>query len=343
VTASLAPGALYHPARFQGVAHPDRYFEGWYLKCVDASGNHPLAVIPGVSYDTAGGSSHSFVQVIRPGGWTRYFRYPVEAFTHDPRRPFAIAVGENRFAWDGMHLQLDDGEHSLVGDIGFGPWSPWPVTLASPGIMGWYRFVPAMECYHGVISLDHALSGGVVVDGERLDFDGGRGYAEKDWGSGFPSSWVWTQSNHFAEPGVDEQVGPWRTGVCLTASVARIPWMGGAFTGFIAGLLVGGELYRFATYTGAKLTAFESGAGSASFTIANPRRELEVACYGATTAPLVAPSFGAMTARADEALGASVRVTLRERRGGGAPVLFEGIGGHAGVEVMNDADELQAG
>jgi tocopherol cyclase len=50
------------------------------------------------------------------------------------------------------------------------------------------------------------------------------------------------QTNHFAEAG---------TG--LTASVARIPWLGTAFPGFIAGLWHRGRLYRFATYTGAAL------------------------------------------------------------------------------------------
>ena len=43
----------------------------------------------------------------------------------------------------------------------------------------------------------------------------------------------------------------------MTLSVARIPWMGGSFVGFIAGVLVGEALYRFATYTGARLTAFQ--------------------------------------------------------------------------------------
>jgi len=27
------------------------------------------------------------------------------------------------------------------------------------GIMGWYRFVPFMQCYHGVVSLNHKLNG----------------------------------------------------------------------------------------------------------------------------------------------------------------------------------------
>jgi hypothetical protein len=47
-----------------------------------------------------------------------------------------------------------------------------------------------------------------------------------------------------------------------------------------------------------------------------------------------------MEGRADEALGASVRVRLRELRGGRPVVVFEGEGAHAGLEVMNERGEL---
>jgi len=87
----------------------------------------------------------------------------------------------------------------------------------------------------------------LAVDGKDLDFSGGQGYIEKDWGRSFPKAWIWTQSNHFTT-----------AGTCITASVAVIPWLGSTFNGFIAGLWHGGRLYRFATYTGAKLERQEA-------------------------------------------------------------------------------------
>jgi succinate dehydrogenase/fumarate reductase flavoprotein subunit len=48
------------------------------------------------------------------------------------------------------------------------------------GTMGWYAFVPAMECYHGVLSFDHLLEGGLELNGQYIDYTGGRGYIEKD-------------------------------------------------------------------------------------------------------------------------------------------------------------------
>jgi hypothetical protein len=65
--------------------------------------------------------------------------------------------------------------------------------------MGWYSYVPFMECYHGLISIDHKLQGSLQINGQEIDFTEGKGYAEKDWGTSFPEGYVWMQSNHFAE------------------------------------------------------------------------------------------------------------------------------------------------
>jgi len=100
--------------------------------------------------------------------------------------------------------------------------------------MGPYTFAPFMECNHGIVSMDHGISGSLVINGEEIDFTGGRGYIEKDWGHSFPSAYIWMQSNHFAA-----------NGISFKASVARIPWLTGNFTGFISGLMIDGRLYPF--------------------------------------------------------------------------------------------------
>jgi len=306
-----------------------RYFEGWYLKHVDAEKRTAFAVIPGVSYSADGTSRHSFVQMVSSHGATHYFAYPIEAFSFEPTPAFSIRIGNNVFSRDGITLDLEDGDHRLTGDIRYEPWRPWPVTTFSPGIMGWYRFVPRMETYHGVLSMDHGLSGSLCLDGETIDFTGGRGYVEKDWGQSFPSSWIWAQSNSFDRPGVS-----------VTVSVAKVPWMTGAFVGNIAGLLLDGELHRFATYTGARLTAIDSGANEAHITLADKHQELEVHLHGCEALILKAPVLGSMESRAAESLGGSIDVTLRTLRGGRTGVTYQGTGVAAGIEVMNDKGEL---
>lgn len=321
---------VWNPAAFQGAGVKRRYFEGWYYKQVDARESAAVAVIPGVSYSEDGGSAHAFVQVVPSNGEkAHYFAYPVESFSTDPGDHFAIRIGPNTFTDGGMTLDLSDGVHRVVGHVSFGPWSPWPVRLLSPGVMGWYRFVPGMETYHGVLSMDHPLRGSLTVDGEHIDLEGGRGYVEKDWGRSFPSSWIWAQSNTFGRPGVS-----------LMLSVATIPWMTGTFTGSIAGLLLDGELHRFATYTGARITCIESGDNEAHVMLSDGREELEVHLSGCRTLELKAPVLGSMEGKDAESLGGTARVRLSSVRGGRASVLFEGVGRQAGVEVMDGAGEL---
>lgn len=322
---------IWAPDIYQGGSRSRRYFEGWYFKVVDVAGEHPMAVIPGVSFSADGSVSHSFVQLMTSGGGTRYFAYPASAFTFG-RGEFGVKVAGNSFSATGMTLDLADEIGAVTGQVRFGPLSPWPVKLLSPGIMGPFRFVPAMETYHGVVSMDHGIDGTLTVDGRALDFDGGRGYIEKDWGRSFPSSWVWAQSNAFG-----------RNGVSVTASVARIPWMTGAFVGHIAGMLVDGSLHRFATYTRAKLVSVATRPDGADIVIRDHREELELHLNGTVSGALKAPTLGSMEGRANESLDGTIDVALRVVRGGRAQVLFEGTGRNAGIEVMNDLGELGKG
>lgn len=322
---------IWNPAIYQGGNTNRQYFEGWYFKQSDASGKHVLAVIPGVSYSLDGSSNHAFVQVFAGNQYTHYFSYPIESFSFDPDKPFNARIGENIFTEEGMSLRLKDADTEVTGDIVFGHWSPWPVTAFSPGIMGWYRFVPAMETYHGVLSMDHEVSGRVSIDGMPIVMDGGRGYIEKDWGRGFPSAWIWAQSNHFDEPGTS-----------ISASIATIPWMGRSFTGSIVGLLHKGKLHRFATYTGAKLVHVSTVDEEAHVVLRDKHEEIEIMLHGCNAQALKAPVLGSMAGHAAESLGGTIAVALRDVSGGQSRLLFEGTGSLAGIEVMNTNNELEA-
>lgn len=288
-----------------------------------------MAVIPGVSFSADGSSKHAFVQIISNDGTAHYFTYPIEAFSSDRGKTFGIRIGDNVFSKTGMALRLQDDGLEIHGDVSFGAWVPWPVKAFSPGIMGWYRFVPRMETYHGVLSMGHTISGSIAINDEPIDLNGGRGYAEKDWGRSFPSSWVWAQSNHFE-----------REGVSFVVSVAKIPWMGKSFVGSIAGLRLDGELYRFTTYTGARLEFLSTKANEAHLILRDSEKELEVRIQSGAAATLKAPTLGAMEGRDSESLGGTIDVTMRALSQRHSSLLFQGAGKVAGVEIMNECDEL---
>lgn len=319
-----------HPLRYHGKPRQrPPFFEGWYYKLVDATEQHRYAVIPGVFLTQ---DPHAFIQVLDGAtGQATYHRFPLEMFWAADDR-FEVHIGANRFTMATMALAIERPEQSVVGQLRFGSATPFPVSVISPGIMGWYAWVPAMECYHGVISLDHHIYGELQIDGRSISFDGGRGYGEKDWGRKFPEAWIWFQSNHFSTPGTS-----------LTASIAVIPWGPGAFPGFIIALWHEGQLYRFATYTGAATESLVVSDDTVHWVVGDSKYRLEMTVMqsaGSRFGLLKGPDDTAMGKRVDETLGATVEAHLTQKTGDRSKTIFHETGRNAGLEVHQVASRL---
>jgi tocopherol cyclase len=324
--------SIWKPEIFQGRGRKREYFEGWYFKSVDRDERSAFAVIPGISISRDAGKSHAFVMVVDARKRKlHYAKYPLEEFRADRKR-FEITIGKNLFSLDRMALDIDDGSHRIRAAESFGPIRPWPVTILSPGTMGWYAFVPLMECYHATLSFDHAIEGFIEIDGVTTDFSGGKGYLEKDWGRSMPSSWIWMQTNHFDTAGVS-----------LFGSVAKIPWGGSFFTGFIFGLLLDGKVHRFATYSGARVDRLELSDRRIELTVEDSRFRLEISADRTEGVDLPAPALGEMTAKVNESLRSRIRVGLYGKSRSGLETLFEGEGRNAGLEFVGDIGELIRG
>ena len=312
--------AMWQPAMYHGHGKRHGFFEGWYFKLVDAAEQHVHAIIPGVFLGQDRSTSHAFVQVLDGlSGHSTYHRYPLDQFAASDRE-FDLRVGPNHFRADSISIDLADPDRTLRGELHFEGLMPWPVTAFSPGIMGPYAFAPFMECYHGVLGLDHAVRGSLVMNGETVNFDGGRGYIEKDWGQAFPQAWIWGQSNHFEQPGTS-----------VTISVATIPWLGKSFRGFILGLWHGRQLHRFTKYNGATLTSLRLTDSHVILHTVNRTHRLELEAARSEGGLLHAPYRSEMLQRVTESLTATIAVKLIELEG--ERLVFEGTGRHAGLEI----------
>lgn len=320
-----------NPAGFHG-GKKGPFFEGWYFKLVNAQEDSRFAIIPGVSLSGGAGEQHAFIQVMDGArGVSTYHTFPIEAFSAAPEG-FDVRIGRNRFRLDSIQLDIAEQEGQVRGELQFANPAPrgWPVGLLSPGIMGWYAWVPWMECYHGVLSFDHGLQGQIAFNGQAVDFTGGRGYTEKDWGRSFPVSWVWMQSNHFV-----------RRGVCLTASLAMIPWVGTAFPGFIVGVWDGTELFRFATYNGTRITKLEIGEETLDWQLDNRSHRLELLAHRAQGSLLHAPTLQGMDRKITETMDGRIWMRLSERTRAGWKTLLEDEGHNAGMEAVGDLQNLR--
>jgi len=305
-----------HPSWFQGSSKDQPYFEGWYFKMSTADSQVPvLAAIPGIARTDE--NWHAFIQVItKERSW--YVRYPYEAF-HSAQDSFHVSIGPNSFSLHSITLAIDQKDLHLEGTTLHHHSHPFPVSLVRPGIMGWYAYVPWMECFHGVVSTHHDLTGTLQLNEHQLNLDGAEGYIEKDWGRSFPSAWIWLQSNRFPSHDVS----------CML-SVARIPFLRRTFTGFLSFVAIEDRLITFATHTGAKIEQIESNESQAIVSIRSGNTRIRFKAELGDTARLVAPRQGAMERMITESVTGKIQLTLADTEKG---VWFDQTGQHAGIEL----------
>jgi hypothetical protein len=322
-----------HPEAFHGLGKGKKFFEGWYVKLVSADLSQRWAVIPGIfkGIETADSSERqskdeAFIQVLDGSTGRSWFHsFDISEFKASPTK-FEIQIGNNFFSVDKVVLDLPQ----LKGEVNFTtPFRPWPVTLASPGIMGWYGLVPFMECFHGIVSFGHQLEGTLEVEGNNKSFSSGKGYIETDWGKGFPSGYVWMQTNHF----------DFNTESSLIASAAIIPWIGKSFRGFILGFMHEGKLYKWTTYNSSKELDLRVDDSHLYWTVTGPDGTLTLKAERTRGGLLHAPLHKDMHRRVEETMDSTVELTLKDKSGN---LIVEGNGTAAALEIFGELEKLLA-
>lgn len=297
---------------YHGAAKHGPYFEGWYLK-LQTNDHKSLALIPAVHIGSTN-QLHASLQVItNDAAW--WLEYPCTEF-HASETLFQIHLSKNTFNEKGIWLNVNQNGLSLHGMVQFGPFTP-----LKSDIMGPFRFVPGMECSHGVISMGHSLEGALILNGENRDFSGGMGYAETDRGSSFPNAYLWTQCI-------------WQEAKCnsLMLSIAAIPLLGGHFTGCICTILHDGKEYRLATYRGARAERWSKNGAL----VHQGNYRLSVELLAGHRFPLRAPEKGNMSRTIYERLCCKVRY----RFWCGDRLLFDHIDDCASFEYADTCSDL---
>ncbi len=310
---------IFRPWVFQGTLRRKNYFEGWYFKHVSADRKSVYAIIPGISL--SGQGSHSFIQLLNGiTGESYYYKYHVNSFRASSR-VLSLKVADSSFSSEGINLNVGNGQETVSGGINYHPFNHYPSSPARPGIMGWYSFVPFMECKHGVVSTGHDLDGSLKINNSIVDFSGGRGYIEKDWGTSFPESWIWLHCNTFKS-----------SDASFTFSVAKIPWLGSYFIGFISYLRYGNKFYNFSTWSGAKVKSLEYNNDILDILIENRKHTFKIRAVNKMPGKLKAPVKGSMNRVIKETVDADIEIILSDKAGN---TLFRDHGARAGMELID--------
>lgn len=313
---------------FKSLRNPDlyhgkigkNYFEGWYFKLVDAKQDHAFAFIPGVFYNVNPDNNHAFIQLVDGINRTyRYERFPVKSFSADTNI-FSLNVCGNNFGQKGISFDLERESANIKGTLIFKNHHHWPDSFLNPGSMGFYNYILKMQCYSQVCSMDFDLEGELVIDGKGIDFSGGRGYIEKNWGSAFPYSWVWVQCNHFQKERAS-----------LSCSLAHIPFLFSSFRGFLVGFYLGNTFYEFTTVNRSKSEVIQKGT-DITLHLQNKEHNLSIECETKKEDFILlnGPRGDQMIPLVQENLQGIVKVELNKR--GSGKTLFADTGYCSGVE-----------
>ena len=314
--------AIWNPHVYHGWGRSKKFFEGWYYKIVDNSQTNAFAIIPGIAMDE-NGNKQSFIQVLDGKNLKAdYFKFDSNEFKPTPKK-HDLYIAENHFSMTDISLNLPN----LQGTLIFKNLFPWSNTFLSPGIMGPYSFIPFMECYHGIVSMNHDIEGSLIHNGKKISFDNGKGYMEKDWGHSFPKAYVWMQSNHFS-----------KSSISFKSSIAIIPWLKSSFIGHIAGVLIDGKLIEFTTYNGTKLNSCDISQDEVNASMENRLFKLNIKAIREKATTLAAPISGFMDGRIDESMNSSIKLKLIDKKSN--KIILNDIGESAGIEVAGDYEKL---
>ncbi|WP_371804844.1 tocopherol cyclase family protein [Candidatus Lokiarchaeum ossiferum] len=330
---------FHNPSMFQGNLKKKQYFEGWYYKIVDESTQTIFAIIPGIALSKQTHDSHAFIQILN-GSTAKYhyLSFPISEFKARKDK-FDIAIGNNHFSQDFIKIDVKSQEIQVKGQLNFVNLRTLPYQRFLPGIMGIFSYLPNMECYHGIVSMNHRISGNLTINQNQVSFSDGKGYIEKDWGKSFPKKWIWMQANHFKE--FDRS---------FMFSIAQIEYFGKTFVGFLAVLYNLGEFNRFTTYNFDQYDIVYLTSKSCKICLSSSKYYLIITATKdksllKTTSLMKAPQLGKMTAKCAESIKANIKLKLYRKKTVNFfekkyELVFEDQSNCAGLELMGDTSDF---
>lgn len=348
---------ISHGAHFNTGFTDRDFFEGWYYKMVDKSSMTSLIVIPAVFFNKENDESHAFIMqgivvtndrgdIVRNDIEIRNFSIDEVEIKNSKNDRFDLRIGDNIFRNDFISLNT---EGLVTGEVYFDDVKPLPTNFFYPSIMGFFSYVDkffGMQCVHKVLVIDSQLDGFLQIEHNEavsVNLTDGRGYIEGDYGSEFPSQYVWLSSNHFGT-----NMG---SSILLSFAVVPIPNERSTlfeFNGFLGYIYDADkeQFFKYGSYTGAVIevnggdfTAIDKETSSISIVIKDLQHIVKITAVGerANAVKLWGPVKDAtgkfkMQRFVEEMLNAQIHVSVQKRSSG--QVVFEGIGTNGALEIQ---------
>lgn len=309
-----------NPDVFQGEKYlktNKQYFEGWYFK--NTNDTQGISFIPGININDDG--KEAFIQVITKEG-SYFVKYNIDDFEFS-YSPFYIKIGNNFFSKEKIHIDINDSMQDIIiyGDIHYKDSTNIKTSLLNPNIMGPFSYIPFMECNHAILSMKGVANGFININDEKLVFNNGTSYIEKDFGCSFPSSYIWCQGNEFQN-----------SDASFMLSIADIPLNLFNFEGVICVLKVDDSEYKFTTYNNTKIIKYEASENLVHVILKKNDYYLYIDGICLNSFKLVAPIKGRMSKDILESISSVITVTLIR----GDETIFYDTSINAGIEIVRN-------
>ena len=183
--------------------------EGWFWRITDPDSGRVAIVLCGCCRGDAGDWTLVGLAAA-PDGTVRSAICPPARIGPDGRS-LTVPGGVLEADASGIRVGLADDTRL---EARFGSPAPWPRRAF--GALGAGQGMPGLGQYWHPHVLAARVDGELRMGETTWTFDGARGYAEKNWGAGFPSRWWWGQASGIggdedacvAFAGGDVSVGP---------------------------------------------------------------------------------------------------------------------------------------
>ncbi len=294
-----------------GAAHATP-FEGYYWRIVHPANGVVVIALSAVCRGPHGPWGMSTLAA-HPGGFARTL--VTRTATADPRR-FGVRA-ERVLRGDAASLAVDMGPDARL-EIALRDGVPWPARAF--GALGPAHAIPWLPQYWHPAVLTAAVQGHVRAGDLDLDLDGAVGYAEKNWGHGFPDRWWW---GHAATFGGDD--------VSVSFAGGRVALGRGEVAPTAVVVRLGSRVIALAP----PLATTRVALGAGTWRLRTRGRGFTVAidgdAAGARAHELLVPVPGQMRGELRSHQHLAAGLSLRVRRG--RRLLYEGRSALAGLEV----------
>lgn len=311
---------IKNPELFQGeksIKTGKSYFEGWYFK--NTNNKNGISFIPGININVQ--DKKAFIQVITSDS-SYFVNYNINDFKFSST-PFYVKIGNNFFSKDRLHIDIQDKTQNLtiLGDIKYSDSQNINTNFFTPNIMGPFSYIPFMECNHAILNMKNRADGKININNNKIRFDNGVGYMEKDWGCSFPESYIWCQGNSFQNPNTS-----------FMLSIADVPFKAFNFRGIICDLIIDNNEFKFTTYNNARLIKYDITNNSLDILLKKGNYYLNIKSKYATGLKLYAPVKGKMEKDIFESISTSIDVTLTKNN----VVIFSDTSTNCGLEIVHE-------